>query len=264
MHATLASLINRLDEGNLVAQEVIPWGAPVPSFGDARVSRVATVGLNPSNREFVDETGVELQGVFRRFHTLRSLGIEEWAEADATHLDLIIESCRAYFFRNPYDAWFRRLDKVLSGTGSSYYDPKSPACHLDLIPYATGRKWAELSPKKRAALLKTVSDTLAILLRDSNIGAIVLNGISVVENFQRCTGVTLIKQEMTDWTLPRREGGGVAGFSYRGVIDELVGLQMARPIIVLGYNHNIQSSFGVTTRVVNSIRDWITAHVSGI
>ena len=51
----LTTLINRLDSPAISGTGVIRWGCPVPSFGDLSASRVATVGLNPSNREFVDE-----------------------------------------------------------------------------------------------------------------------------------------------------------------------------------------------------------------
>ena len=264
MYATLACLLDRLDRKCLITNDVIPWGAPVPSFGDATISHVATLGLNPSNREFVDEKGKELQGHLRRFHTLNSLGIDHWLDAEASHLELIIESCQEYFYRNPYEGWFRKLDRVLSGTGFSYFDAKAPACHLDLIPYATGRKWSALSSHQRTALLKNASDTLALLLRDSSIKAIVLNGISVVENFQLSMGIVLDRKRMANWTLPRRDSNGVAGFAYRGVLSELVGVQSPRPVLVLGYNHNLQSSFGVTTRVMGAIRDWIATEVGAL
>src|SRR3954451_1613485 len=107
MHTALATLIDRLDSSVASTTDVIPWGCPVPSFGDLSNSRVATLGLNPSNREFVDELGNELQGSYRRFHTLKSLGLRSWSDADARHLRLILESCRAYFSGNPYDKWFR-------------------------------------------------------------------------------------------------------------------------------------------------------------
>src|SRR5438046_4260928 len=111
MYSPLTTLIDRLDSSALWTTNVIRWSCPVPSFGDLSNSRVATLGLNPSNREFVDEFGEELQGTFRRFHTLRSLGITSWSEVDARHLRLILESCRTYFFANPYDTCVKRLDQ---------------------------------------------------------------------------------------------------------------------------------------------------------
>src|SRR5260370_1920150 len=140
MHRALTTLIDRLDSPAAFGTDVIRWGCPVPSFGDLSNATVATLGLNPSNREFVDEVGDELQGSYRRFHTLKSLGLASWSDVDARHLRLILESCRTYFLGNPYDRWFKKLDQVVAGTGASFYDGSCVACHLDLIPYATTRK----------------------------------------------------------------------------------------------------------------------------
>ena len=166
MNSTLSHLIKRLEESTLSGANVIPWSCPVPSFGDPSSSIVATLGLNPSNREFVDGAGNELDGDQRRFHTLRSLELSRWSDATARHLELIIDSCRAYFSRNPDDGWFRKLDYLISGTKASYYDDTAAACHLDLIPYATSCKWTELTQRQRSLLVCEAGDTLALLLRD--------------------------------------------------------------------------------------------------
>src|SRR5208282_3919300 len=137
MHLALTTLLNRMDSPSLAATSVIKWSAPVPSFGDLSTSLVATIGLNPSNREFVDDLGQELCHADRRFHTLGSLGLDAWSEADTRHLQLILLSCSGYFRNNPYDRWFKKLDQIVSGTSASFYTDLYPACHLDLIPYAT-------------------------------------------------------------------------------------------------------------------------------
>ena len=131
IYTTLTALLDRLDSGAVASTDVIRWASPVPAFGNLLHSRVATLGLNPSNREFVDESGRELQGVARRFHTLSSLGLGTWADAEARHLRLIMESCDAYFEGNPYDRWFRTLDQVVTAADASFYATEgSGACHL--------------------------------------------------------------------------------------------------------------------------------------
>jgi hypothetical protein len=265
MYATLASLVDQLAGPALSRMQVIPWGAPVPAFGDPSTARVATLGLNPSNREFVDNAGRELEGRARRFHTLASLGLTRWDEADARHLELVLQSCRRYFHRNPYDRWFRKLDQLLVGTGASYYagtrastgDRSSVACHLDLIPYATRRRWMELTARQRACLLERPGDALGALLRDSPIRILVLNGQSVVDYFEALTDVRLDRHERVEWTLPRRAGALVQGVSYWGIVQTVGGVDLGRDLLVLGYNHNIQSSFGVTSGAVSSIAAWV-------
>jgi len=257
MQTTLAALIRYLNNVPVAEENIIPWSCPVLCFGDPSTSTVATLGLNPSNREFVDGLGRELDGPSRRFHTLSSLGLNQWNEANAQHLQLIIESYYAYFLRNPYDAWFRKLDYIISGTNASYYELPNTACHLDLIPYATAEKWTALSHSERSALLSHASDTLGLLLRDCPIQLLILNGNSVVENFQEISGVQLDKQAMDGWSLPRRSTTPVAGFAYKGLVRRILDIELERELLVLGFNHNIQSSFGVTSEVVASIHRWV-------
>ncbi|HET9407270.1 MAG TPA: hypothetical protein VFO39_08525 [Candidatus Sulfotelmatobacter sp.] len=63
---------------------------------------------------------------------------------------------------------------------------------------------------------------------------------------------------MRDWRLGRRGTSHVQGIAYRGVLSRLCGISLSREVVVLGYNHNIQSSFGVTTQVVDAIRGWVS------
>jgi len=261
--STLDDLIERI---SLLAKEntsVIEWGSPVPMFGRLDRSRVATLGLNPSNREFVDAGGRELCGGERRFHTLASLSLAMWSDATAAHRQQIVEACTHYFTRNPYDGWFRKLDKIIMRSGSSYYAEKEPACHLDLIPYATSTKWSALRGQQRSTLLRQC-DTLGMLVRDSDVRVLVLNGASVVSNLQKMTSGELMACEMSGWELPRSKGPDVAGYAYKGWVRRIAGVDLGRDILVLGYNHNIQSSFGVTTRVIDAISEWIGAEVRGI
>lgn len=264
MNNELIKLINNLDNPAVSKASVITWGSPVLSFGNPHSSRIATLGLNPSNREFLDNNGNELEGEKRRFHTLRSLGLSEWSHANEAHLNLIEESFENYFNRNPYDGWFRRLDYLISGTAISYYSPSSSACHLDLIPYATSDKWTDIASEHKTYLLRLVGDTLGSQLNQSSIEILILNGQSVIENIEKITEITFQKIQMSDWTLPRKDKEGVAGFSYSGIIKNLGKVELKRKIYVLGYNHNIQSSFGVTHKVQNSIRKWITEKATEI
>jgi len=264
MHVALATLLDRMDSAALAGTSVIKWGAPVPSFGDLSSSLVASVGLNPSNREFVDEAGQELCNAERRFHTLGSLGLRAWSDADTRHLKLILRSCCMYFQNNPYDRWFKKLDQIVCGTAASFYADLYPACHLDLIPYATSAKWTDLGQRERAVLLDATADALGLLLRDSPVRVVILNGKTVVQQFQYITGAVLDEMEMPAWSLPRESGNNIPGFAYVGNIHQLAGVRLNRDILVLGYNHNIQSSFGVTTDAIRAIRDWVAEHSCGV
>lgn len=265
MNDMLSLLVKRFEDRALSAASVIPWSCPVPSFGDPSTSTVATLGLNPSKREFVDALGNELSGHSRRLHTLNSLRLDRWSRASESHIGLIADACRKYFSRNPYDGWFRSLDYLIGGSGASYYSQgEANACHLDLIPYATACKWTELASKHRSSLLALAGDTLGLLLQDTPIEVIVLNGQAVVDNLQSLTQTEFKRQRMTRWTLPRHSCPGVSGFAYSGVVKYIGGIRLNTPVTILGFNHNIQSSFGVTTKVKQAIRRWLTDRIGEV
>jgi hypothetical protein len=259
MYSALTTLVDRLDSVGKSMPNIIRWGCPVPSFGDLSRATVATLGLNPSNREFMDSGGKELKGPLRRFPTLGSLNLKKWADADSSHLKIILDACHGYFQGNPYDRWFRRLDEIVLGTEASFYDGVRCACHLDLIPFATSEKWANLRPTEKKKLVSIAGDTLGILLRDSSVNTLILNGKTVINNFEEIAGVELEKEIMPKWALPRT-GKDVQGVAYRGIIDSICGVDLGRNVLVLGYNHNIQSSFGVTNKVISEIHKWTRRH----
>lgn len=257
MYSAMSTFIERLDSGPIMATQVIDWSCPVPFFGDVETARLATVGINPSNREFVNSSGDELNGVDRRLPTLNSLGRDSWSEVDGRQLREIVNACRRYFVTNPYDRWFRVLEQLLVGTSATFYGKRPTACHLDLIPYATAKKWGTLPLAEQRALLEASGDALGLLLRDSRIEVLVLNGASVVRHFNHLTERPLDMERMEAWSLPRADGAHIPGYAYSGVVETLGGVDLPSPIRVVGYNHNLQSSFGVTREVVANIGSWL-------
>jgi hypothetical protein len=263
MNDELSILIELLKNPNLLTTPIIPWSCPVPSFGNPEKAKVATVGLNPSNREFVDNNGFELDGLSRRFPTLNSLGINSWSEIEQNHLNLILQLCKEYFLRNPYDLWFKKLDYLISGTKMSFYTSSAQACHLDLIPYATSCKWINLTLEQKTILLELSVDILGLILKNSSIRLLVLNGKTVVENFEKISNVKFDVQHMPNWTLPRKSTG-VKGYAYKGILNVIGNINIGTNIVVLGFNHNIQSSYGVTNGVQDAIRNWISCSSKSI
>lgn len=238
--------------------DIIPWSTPIISFGNVNNSILATVGINPSNREFEDIKGAELNNENRRFHTLESLNIKNWNNIQESHLQRINEYCYNYFLRNPYDAWFKKLDYIISGTAKSYYFPSQEACHLDLIPWATSKKWSDLKTETQSELLSSSEDFLGDILKSSKIEVLVLNGQTVVTNLEKITQTKFIRTEVREWKLKRSNGNDIKGYKYKGYIEKIGSVRLERKILVLGFNYNIQSSFGLTKKVMLCIRNWIT------
>jgi hypothetical protein len=259
----VGTLLSILNEGAPVALGAIPWASPVVSFGNPAVSKVATLGLNPSNLEFVDRFGKQLLEPHNRFESLDSLRATSWNEVARLGMQRIWETCEDYFFRNPYDHWFKRLDRILTKTGASYYSRiGDSACHLDLVPFATANKWSALPRDHRTKLIELGIPSLARTLSASDIRVLVLNGATVVREFSRLVAAdNLAPQVEPSWTL---QDGRVQGISYIGYISEVGGIPLRRELLVLGFNHNIQSSFGVTTQVVANIATWIGRQSAGV
>lgn len=93
----LQKMISLISEQLLHTLDVINWAAPIPYFGDPCKATIATVGLNPSDREFVSSEGTELTDSARRFHTLASLELTSWNELAPAQLESIHTSCTEYF-----------------------------------------------------------------------------------------------------------------------------------------------------------------------
>lgn len=257
MYGEMTTLLDSIEANRLSDRDVIGWGCPVPYFGHLERARLATVGINPSNREFVGVDGAELVNGDRRLPTLRSLGLTSWGQADHSTIVAILSACSNYFESNPYDGWFQTLERIIEPTGHSFYAPRSDACHLDVVPWATRGKWGRLLPASRQVLVARAARALASVIDHSELRMLVLNGQEVVRQFEILLGHALPPSRVEAWDLPRKAGRPVPGVSYLARISEIDGAPLDREIVVAGYNHNLQSSFGVTTIVLSRISEWL-------
>jgi hypothetical protein len=154
------------------ATGVVPGTTPVVFLGDPSRSVVATLGINPPPRQFLDASGHLLTGARRRLATLDSLGATGGlTEADAA---AVLDDCAAYFDRHPYH-WFETLDEIIrAGLGASYF--AGTACHLDLVKWATSTPWAGLTSATQAALLRADGGFLRRQLDDGGFRVVVVTG----------------------------------------------------------------------------------------
>ena len=86
---------------------------------------------------------------------------------------------------------------------------------------------------------------------------LILNGSTVIHNFQRVAESLLQPKEVSDWDLPRQNMSPVKGVAYKGAVRSVAGISLDRELQVIGFNHNLQSSFGVSNRVMSAIRKWV-------
>jgi hypothetical protein len=253
----MASLLERLDDLLVNGEVLVDIAPPVPFFGRLDSARVGTVGINPSDMEFFDASGSELTSLERRLPTLQSLGLTCWSDADAGDLRRIVQGCLSYFELNPYDRWFGALERLLGPPGVSFYGPDAGACHLDLVPFATAMKWNEIPRTDRQRLMASGHTPLAELIASSQLTTLILNGRSVVTAFAEQLNVSFAEAEAPGWHLHRPAGRAVRGVCFEATVSSLADIELGRTVRVLGYNHNLQSSFGVTSSASGAIAEWL-------
>lgn len=229
--------------------EVVEGSTPVVAFGDWRVAEVATLGINPSGREFL-ENGTLLMGATRRLATLASLGATSLEALTDEQVEHVVADCVAYFDagRNPYRRWFDPLDELVGrATGASYYD--RTACHLDLVQWATDPVWGRIGlPERRQRLLEDGVPHLVAQLHHGNVRTVLLNGRQVIAQV-RAVGLAELS-DVGALTLGQRRCGLVSG-SGEGVR-------------FLGWSTNLQSSFGVTKDFRASLGAWLHETLSDL
>lgn len=130
---------------------LVPNSIPIVYFGNLARYRsspfkIITVGLNPSDAEFIEP----------RFGN---------ASSASTPAELERALC-GYFMDNPYSGWFRAFETLLQPLGASFYDDHYPgsapswwspqpntALHTDLCsPLATRPTWSRLDDRTKDAL----------------------------------------------------------------------------------------------------------------
>jgi hypothetical protein len=206
---------------------VVESSTPVISFGDPSAASVATLGLNPSINEF-ESDGRKLDGEAQRLETLTSLGVSSLTDAPEAVLKAVVDACNNYFKRNPYRRWFDKLEEILAGIGTSYFD--GSACHLDLVQWTTNPVWGELRPPTlQRALLEQDVPFLLDQLRYHSIEVLLLNGDRVIKEFAKAAQVELPEE-------PGRINNGCRIVVGRGPKD----------LLVVGWSTNVQSSHGVS------------------
>jgi len=226
---------------------IVAGSTPVLSFGDPLRAGVATLGINPSSREFIGEDSLLLTGRLRRLATTESIGAEPRRQLTVEQAGAVVEDCNGYFARNPYRRWFGRLDRVLtSALGVGYY--AGTACHLDLIQWATDPAWGKLLDPEKRLLLDEGRPHLQRLLGQPNLRVVVLNGRSVIDHV---TQLRLCALREVAWIARDRD-------TRRLLLGQRNG------VTYVGWTTNLQSSRGVSRRFLDELTGTAATLVGGL
>lgn len=170
---------------------VVPRSMPIPFFGNFTSSSVYTIGINPSHKEFLSDSGNLFETGEKRLHDFESLNIIEGElppKLEVDQISKIYKGCTQYFQKNPY-YWFNPLENfVNSALKSSYFE--GTACHLDLVQWATNPIWNKIlkqDPTDARYLLDSDFPFLLNQIRwvkenNSKLRAFVLSGRTVIES----------------------------------------------------------------------------------
>jgi hypothetical protein len=203
----------------------VPGTLPVLFFGDLLGAEVATVGLNPSDQEYLAKDGALLAGPAQRFATLASLGAADRASLSDEQCAEAIEWMRDYYEPDKpvYGSWFNALSRVVEGFGASFRERS--AVHLDLIQEATSPVWSELAKSEREALLEKDLPFLEWEIRAFPLTTVICTGKTASIHVRRQLGV-VVEEEGTlariKWWV------GYADFSGRRVAFAGWNLPLAR------------------------------------
>ncbi|MEI8572052.1 hypothetical protein J0667_08855 [Methylomonas sp. WH-1] len=240
-------LLTRLKKQNLNTSLIVKDSTPVLGFGDYYCASVATVGLNPSHREFLDSKRLLLLGPNNRLETNKTLRISDIQHALPHQLQIIECGCLQYFHKNPYKSWFDKFNPILNSFDVSYYD--GTACHLDLVQSATNKNWSKLSAYEKKNLLENESWFFKEQVCNKNIKIILLNGRSVINAF-----ISLFDKNLKEIKISEINNNCA---TYDSIVWNLnincKEPDKCREFIVIGWSINIQSSYGVGSQLINDI-----------
>ena len=124
---------------------VIPGSIPVPFFGNMETAKTATVSINPSDIEFCNVSGG------KRFCDRNELRVEDDRELDDEQCQKVYASLINYFNNNPYN-WFQKLQGFAGVLFESSYKDGTMV-NLDICPWATAKKWGQLTKTEQDNLV---------------------------------------------------------------------------------------------------------------
>jgi hypothetical protein len=242
-------LLQRIMKAPPIKEYITPGSTPVVAFGNPITARVATIGINPSSREFLDAKGKLLSEESRRLADFQSLGIKSHAEINESVAKSVLEESNSYFKRDEsVYKWFEPMqDYVLNTVKASFRD--STAAHLDLVQWSTAPVWGAIKDAKaRNLLIQDDIRFLGELLRSASYKVVFMNGSTVVKALEK---FGLVEIEQDGWT-PLGKGTKKSSLWKGRVIGS--------DAFCLGWSLNLQH-YQTTDANRLAIRDWISRSI---
>jgi len=169
---------------------ITPQTTPIVYFGNYNKAVSCTISLNPSDKEFINNSGKLLDFQHKeRLCSRKKLLKDDNVELSDDDVNVVLGYCNNYFHNNPLKLWFNQIEYVIKNLGGySYYD--SSCVHLDLVQWATTPKWNDIPVNIKEKHLRLDLPFLKYLL-NKDFETMFLNGKTVVENVKNHLNLTL-------------------------------------------------------------------------
>lgn len=172
---------------------VVEQSISVPFFGDIEKSFCATIGINPSDKEFLGANKQLLIGNKKRFVDRQALKVADNDCLNDVQADMVYQSLIEYFYNkdNVYKTWFCWTEYFVGDLfNSSYY--KGTMVNLDIYPWATKTKWAKIGKDTKQSLLQSYDLLRDILLYKNKLfDYVYINGETVKKQLESVLNITI-------------------------------------------------------------------------
>lgn len=178
---------------------VINQSVPVIFFGNIETAHAATISLNPSDLEFRNHKQQLLPLDKKRFVDRDVLNKKDRDTLTIAEAEKVYQSFINYFNNLPYKTWFNQLNRIISPLGFSYFEDS--LIHLDITPWATYPKWANLTTKQE---ILTASQNISDhIIRHGKLKYLFINGISAFNHVKSYYDDIKIETTETVWLASR-------------------------------------------------------------
>ena len=162
---------------------IVPQSIPIVFFGEIEKARLATIAINPSNREFTNTKHEIFPPNKKRFVDRDILGVSDNDTLSLKQAEMVYQSLCNFFHKRPYMQWFGQLEKLFLEANLSYF--KGDIINLDISPWATSVKWSNLTEEQRSDLVSHGGKLLQTILNAGQLRCLFVNGKTAIDHVSR-------------------------------------------------------------------------------
>lgn len=189
-------LLDKISEPLPTTTKIVEGSIPIVFFDNVEKAEIATLSLNPSNKEF------EHNSVIRRCVDRKKLGVSDNQKLTREQAESVYQSLLLYFKVNPYKAWFNPMNKLFQIKGYKYYNDK--IVHLDISPWATSSKWDSLSQVERESIIDTT--IIENVIEKRGIKKLFINGKTAFNVFYATLNIEIKNIKETSFNYITKKG----------------------------------------------------------